>query len=329
MNREFDVIGDIKSLLQIRKILKNYNKETVVHAFDTKLTILLPIAAIGLGNIKVVRTINGMGRIFTTSNFKNKILKFVYKSIQKRLKKIVDYTIFQNTENYNYFIKNNLVKEENSSVIKSSGINLKNYSTPVKEEDKNKLRIELNINDKQPTFVLISRLIKQKGVLNYLEAAQKSFDNGYKFNFLLVGQIDSNKDAVSIEQINKYKCCVNYLGKQTNIKELLSISDVFVLPTYYSEGVPRVLLEASAMSLALLTTNMPGCNDVLLDGINGLNININDSNDLYEKIKHLTVDMDVLSNFKKNALKHVTNFSLDKVSSESLEIYKYVSNSLK
>tara|TARA_B100000795_G_C22778080_1_gene430971 strand:- start:99 stop:1235 length:1137 start_codon:yes stop_codon:yes gene_type:complete len=327
LNREFDVLGDIKSLLQIREILKKYNEETVVHAFDTKLTILLPIAAIGLGNIKVVRTINGMGRIFTASNLKNKILKFVYKCIQKSLKRIVNYTIFQNTDNYNYFIENNLVKEENSSVVKSSGINLKNYSIPVKEEDKNKLRIELNINDKQPTFVLISRLIKQKGVLNYLEAAQKSFDNGYKFNFLLVGQIDSNKDAVSIEQINKYKYCVNYLGKQTNIKELLSISDVFVLPTYYSEGVPRVLLEASAMSLALLTTNMPGCNDVLLDGINGLSININDSNDLYEKIKHLTGDMEVLSSFKINALKHVTNFSLDKVSSECLEIYKYVSNS--
>ena len=326
LNREFDVLGDIKSLLQIRKILKNYNKETVVHAFDTKLTILLPIAAIGLDSIKVVRTINGMGRIFTTSNLKNKILRVVYNCIQKSLKGIVDYTIFQNTDNYNYFLKNNLVKEENSSVVKSSGINLKNYSIPIKEEDKNRLRIELNINDKQPTFVLISRLIKQKGVLNYLEAAQKSFDNGYKFNFLLVGQIDSNKDAVSIEQINKYKYCVNYLGKQTNIKELLSISDVFVLPTYYSEGVPRVLLEASAMSLALLTTNMPGCNDVLLDGINGLNININDSNDLYEKMKHLTGDMDVLSSFKINALKHVTNFSLDKVSSECLEIYKYVSN---
>ena len=87
MNREFDVLGDIKSLFQIREILKKYSKETVVHAFDTKLTILLPIAAIGLGNIKVVRTINGMGRIFTTSNLKNKILKFVYKCIQRSLRK--------------------------------------------------------------------------------------------------------------------------------------------------------------------------------------------------------------------------------------------------
>jgi glycosyltransferase involved in cell wall biosynthesis len=326
LNREFDVLSDIKSLFQIRKILKCYNKDTLVHAFDTKLTILLPIASIGLKNIKVVRTINGMGRIFTHSNFKNKILKLLYKFIQKCLKKHVDYTIFQNTDNYNYFIKNNLVNKENSSVIMSSGINLQNYSTRINEEDKNKLRIDLNINNKQLTFVLISRLIKQKGVLNYLEAAQKCFDNGFKFNFLLAGQIDSNNDAVSLEQINNYKHCVNYLGKQTNIKELLSVSDIFVLPTYYSEGVPRVLLEASAMSLALLTTNMPGCNDVLLDGINGLAININDSNDLYFKMKYLSENKDVLSIFKINALKHVNNFSLDIVSSECFKIYKYVYN---
>jgi glycosyltransferase involved in cell wall biosynthesis len=326
LNREFDVIGDFKSLFQIRKILKNYSKNTVVHAFDTKLTILLPIASIGLKNIKVVRTINGMGRIFTSSNIKNKILKFIYKFIQRSLKKNVEYTIFQNTDNYNYFIKNNLVNKEASSVIMSSGINLLNYSKIINEVDKNKLRIELNINDKQPTFILISRLIKQKGVLNYLEAAQKCFDNGFKFNFLLVGQIDSNNDAVPFEQINKYKHCVSYLGKQTNIKELLSISDIFVLPTYYGEGVPRVLLEASAMSLALLTTNMPGCNDVLLDGINGLYINVNDSDDLYIKMKYLSENKDILSRFKINAFKHVNNFSLDKISSECLKIYKNVYN---
>jgi glycosyltransferase involved in cell wall biosynthesis len=324
LNREFDVIGDIKSLLQIRKILKNYNKETVVHAFDTKLTVLLPLAAIGLGNIKVVRTINGMGRIFTTSNFKNKILSFVYKCIQKSLKKIVDYTIFQNTDNYNYFLENNLVKEENSGVVKSSGINLKNYFIPVNDEYKNKLRIELNINDKQPTFVLISRLIKQKGVLNYLEAAQKSFDNGYKFNFLLVGQIDSNKDAISIDTIQSYANSVKYLNKRSDVKEILSISDIFVFPSYYSEGVPRVLLEASASGLVLLTTDMPGCNDVVVDNYNGKIIEIKNSDDLFDKMIYVAKDKDRLKEYSKNSIEHVQNFSLELVTNKCFEIYKNV-----
>jgi len=324
LNREFDVFGDLKSLLQIRNILKKYSEKTIVHAFDTKLNILLPIASIGLGNIRVVRTINGMGRIFTNSNVKNEILKVIYKFTHRILKKKVDYTIFQNTDNYEYFIKNKLVNNDASRVIMSSGINLSNYSTVIDEADKDNLRTTFNIKDKRLTFVLISRIIKQKGVLNYLEAAQKCFDYGLKFNFILVGQIDSNNDAVSFEQINKYKHCVNYLGRQTNIKGLLSISDIFVLPTYYSEGVPRVLLEASAMSLALLTTNMPGCNDVLLDGINGLYINVNDSEDLYIKMKYLSENKDVLLKFKINAFNHVNNFSLDKITSECFEIYKHI-----
>ena len=240
------------------------------------------------------------------------------------MKKIVDYTVFQNTDNYNYFLKNNLVKEENSGVVKSSGINLKNYFIPVKDEDKNKLRIELNINDKQPTFVLISRLIKQKGVLNYLEAAQKSFDNGYKFNFLLVGQIDSNKDAISIDTIQRYANSVKYLNKRSDVKEILSISDVFVLPSYYSEGVPRVLLEASASGLVLLSTDMPGCNDVVVDNYNGKIIEIKNSDDLFDKMIYVVKDKDRLKEYSKNSIEHVQNFSLELVTNKYFEIYKNI-----
>ena len=324
LNREFNILDDIKSLFSIRKILKQYNKATIVHAFDTKLTILLPIAAIGLQNIKVVRTINGMGRIFTVSTHKNTVLKFVYRCIQKSLKGSVDYTIFQNKDNYNYFLENNLVKKENSGVVKSSGINLKDYFIPVKEECKTKLRSEFNINDKQPTFVLISRLIKQKGVLNFLEAAQKTFDNGYKFNFLLVGQIDSNEDAISLNTIQSYATSVKYLGKRNDVKEILSISDVFVLPSYYSEGVPRVLLEASASGLVLLSTDMPGCNDVVIDDYNGKIIDIKNSEDLFKKMIYVVKDKDRIKEFSKNSIEQVQNFSLDFVTNKSFEIYKNV-----
>lgn len=324
LNREFDVLGDIKSLFQIRKILKKYSKETIVHAFDTKLTILLPIAAIGLGNIKVVRTINGMGRIFTASNLKNKILKFVYKCIQRSLKRIVDYTIFQNSDNYNFFVNSKLTCKSKSIVIKSSGINLKEYSNKVDDSTKSNLLTKYVEFENSTTFILVSRLIKQKGILNYLEAAKLCHFAGLRYNFLLIGQIDSNKDGVPIEEINKYKKYVNYLGRKNNIKELLSIADVFVLPSYYSEGVPRVLLEASAMSLAILTTKMPGCNDVLINGVNGLMININDSSNLFEKMKFIAEDQELLKQMKINSKKHVENFSLEKVATECFEIYKKI-----
>jgi glycosyltransferase involved in cell wall biosynthesis len=326
LNRELNVFDDIKSIISLRRVLVNIKDDYIVHAFDTKLTIFLPIASFGLDNIKVVRTINGMGRLFTKKSINNNFLVIIYKIIQKLIKNKVDFTIFQNTDNYNYFIKNKLVNKDKSIVIKSSGINLDQYSSDVNKVDEFNLKNKYLNNLKSPTFILVSRLIKQKGVLNYLEAAKLCHLNGFNFNFLLVGQLDSNKDAIKLESINKYKEYVNYLGKQTNIKELLSISDVFVLPTYYSEGVPRVLLEASAMSLALLTTNMPGCNDVLLNGRNGLEINIDDSLDLSEKMIQITQDNQVLKKMKIKSTNHVRNFSLEKVTNECLKVYKKIYN---
>lgn len=331
LNREFNILDDIKTIFSIRKILKNKRKEVIVHVFDTKLTMFLPIASIGLRNIKIVRTINGMGRLFSKNKnkIKNNFLIILYKLIHKLIQNKVHFTIFQNTDNYKFFLKNKLVKEYKSKVIKSSGINLDKFSNHVEDQIKLKLRSRYIKYKNSLTFIVISRLIIQKGIINFLEAAKLCHNYGYKFNFLLVGQIDTNEDAVSYEQINKYKKYVNYLGRQTNIKEILSISDIFVLPTYYSEGIPRVLLEASAMSLALLTTNMPGCNDVLLDGKNGFFVNANDSNDLFKKMKYLGDNKSFLKTLKINSLKHVKNFSLEKVLNESFEIYKHVSTKKK
>lgn len=326
LNREFNIFDDLKSLKSIRTILKGISQETIVHAFDTKFTILLPIAAYGLPKVKVVRTINGMGRIFTEESIKNKILSVVYKIIQTIIKKKVDYTIFQNSDNFQYFIKNSLVDSSKSSVIKGSGINLENF-TREDENSKTELLIkELKINPSFPTFILISRLIVQKGVLNYLEAAKRCNENGYQFNFLLVGQIDTNDDAVPKEEIENYSKYVNYIGKRSDVKNLLSVSDVFVLPSYYSEGVPRVLLEASAMGLALISTRMPGCNDVVEEGFNGKMVNIKDSDDLYEKMIEIVSDKEILTAYKENSIKQVQEFSLDVVTTKCLEVYKKIIN---
>jgi glycosyltransferase involved in cell wall biosynthesis len=325
LNREFNITDDLKTIVTLRTLLKQFSEDVIVHAFDTKLTMFLPIASIGLKKIRVVRTINGMGRIFTAQNVTNSFLSLLYKLIHKSVKNNVDFTIFQNSDNFKYFVKKGLVGKANSVVISSSGINLGDYSEIVEESVKEDLKSKYIKYKLSPTFILVSRMIKQKGISNFLEAAKLFYSNGYRANFLLVGQLDSNKDSLALEYIDSYSEYVNYLGKQTNIKELLSISDIFVLPTYYSEGVPRVLLEASAMSLALLTTNMPGCNDVLIDGFNGFTVEVNDTKDLYFKMSSLVENLDELNRMKINALKHVDKFSLEKVTLQCHDVYSKVS----
>jgi len=145
-----------------------------------------------------------------------------------------------------------------------------------------------------------------------LKAAKLCYEEGYRYNFLLVGQLDTD-NSISLEEIESYRGFVNYLGRREDIKELLALSDIFVLPTYYREGVPRVLLEASAMGLALITTNMPGCKDVVSDEYNGKLIEIEHPRDLSSIMIYMAEDIENLERYKKNSQEKVKEFDLDLV----------------
>ena len=322
LNRELNILSDIKTILELRKIFKSKKKGSIVHAFDTKLTMYLPLCAIGLGNIKIARTITGMGRIFTEKSFKNSVLKFIYNTLQKMVNLRVDFTVFQNSDDYKYFIKHKLLKNYRAEIIKSSGIDLEKFGVEVNSLKLKNLKNELKLKDKK-TFILVSRMVKQKGILNYLEAAKLCYENGSNFNFLLVGQLDSD-ESIKLEEIKEYEKYVKYLGRREDVKELLAISDVFVLPTYYREGVPRVLLEASAMGLALIATDMPGCRDVVVDEYNGKLIETKNSEDLYLKIRYIGNSDELLDKFSKNAKHKVQEFDLNKIVSKYDEVYRKI-----
>lgn len=322
LNRELNVFEDLKTVFELRRMLKDENATTIVHAFDTKPTMFLPIVAIGLRQIRVVRTITGMGRIFTVKSFKNNVLITIYNLIQKTISKRVDFTVFQNDDDSKYFLENKLIDKDKSSVIKSSGIDLKKYAIDVDSKQIDALKKELSIDYKKPTFVLVSRMVKQKGITDYLEAAKLCKKSGHNYNFLLVGQIDSNKDSITKEEILRYNKYVNYLGRREDVKELLFLSDIFVLPTYYREGVPRVLLEASAMGLALLATDMPGCKDVVRDDYNGKLVKTQDSNDLVDKMIYIASDNERLKKFGENSKEFIKLFDLDIIVDRYHQIYK-------
>ncbi len=322
-NREFGVLDDIKTLNSLREILKYYPNGTVVHAFDTKPTIFLPLASMGLNNIKVVRTITGMGRIFTDDNLKNMVLKGIYNQVQLSIKPNIDFTIFQNEDDAKYFYKYNLVSRRKSKIVKSSGIDIEKFKSKIDIKKIRELIKELNIDIRQRTFILLSRMVKQKGVLDYLEACKICYEEGFSYNFLLVGQLDSD-NSITKKDIDKYSKYVKYLGRREDIKELLTISDIFVLPTYYREGVPRVLLEASAIGLGLIATNMPGCRDVVEDEYNGKLVNPKDPKDLSSKMIYMAEDRDRLKKYKINSRIKVLEFTLERVSKAYADIYKSI-----
>ncbi len=325
-SREFTIVNDLLSIKKLRDILKEQPPNSIVHAFDTKPTLFLPLASLGLkNNIKISRTITGMGRIFTEDSLKNRLLKRVYNQLQKSIKSKVDFTIFQNYDDAKYFIKNSLTKKNRATIIKSSGINLEKFTSDIDINKISRLKKELKLKEHQKTFILISRMVKQKGILTYLKSAKICYQEGYRYNFLLIGQLDTD-NSITLNDIEKYNKYVKYLGRRDDIKELLSLSDIFVLPTYYREGVPRVLLEASALGLALIATDMPGCRDVVIDDYNGKLIKIKDERDLASKMIFMAEDEDRLNRYKKNSIKKVKEFDLNLVVKNYDKVYKRIEN---
>jgi len=324
-SREFTILDDLKSILRLRNILKEQPYNTIVHAFDTKPTLFLPFASFGLDNIKVSRTITGMGRIFTERTLKNRVLKRVYNVLQKGIKSKVDFTVFQNSDDAKYFIENGLIKKEKFTVVKSSGIDLKKFKFQIDKEKVEKLKNELSLDTDKKTFILVSRMVKQKGILTYLEAAKLCYREGYQYNFLLVGQLDTD-GSIGLDEIEQYSDYVKYLGRREDIRELLALSDIFVLPTYYREGVPRVLLEASAMGLGLITTDMPGCKDVVIDDYNGKLVPIKKEKDLASNMIYMAEDNEKLNIYKRNSQKKVEEFDLNIVVKGYDKVYRGITN---
>jgi glycosyltransferase involved in cell wall biosynthesis len=260
--RNVQPLADLYAIHQLRKIVLEWVPQ-IIHAYDTKPCYLVPIAMINIKGPKVIRTINGMGKIYTSDSLKNYILRAIYKSLHLLARRRIDYTIFQNSTDQNYFVDNNFVSRQKTSLIQGSGIDI-NYMKRFKSKPKRDvLRSELNLGRKT-TFIMIARITKEKGVLDFLEAARQIRKRLPKTAFLLVGPAAGDEpDGIDTAYINSYAKDVTYLGRRDDIPQLLNASDIFVLPTKYREGVPRAMLEAMAMALPVIVSGAPGCQEAV------------------------------------------------------------------
>jgi glycosyltransferase involved in cell wall biosynthesis len=269
LNRWLDPLADFKSYFQMLKLFKAH-KPDIVHAFDTKPAIIAPIAARHAGVGLRFRTITGMGYVFSSDSLLANLLKPVYRTAQRIASTASLSTIFQNTDDFEYFRQYSMVDSRNSAIVTGSGLDIAEYEAKLARinEDSD---IKASLGLKRKNMVLmVARLVKDKGVLQYLEAARRIQQCRDDIDFVLVGPLASEgNQAVSASVINSYSNEVHYLGERKDVPELLCAASCFVLPSYYREGVPRVLLEAGYMGVPLVTTDMPGCREIVKNGWNG------------------------------------------------------------
>jgi glycosyltransferase involved in cell wall biosynthesis len=235
-----------------------------------------------------------------------KILRFTHK--QKNIA-----VIFQNDEDKNIFLSNRIIKAEQAYKIKGSGIDLQTF-TYVPEPNDTTIRI-----------LFTARMLKDKGVFELAEAAsllKEQYQN--TIEFLLCGDIDDNPQSLTKDELNSIADgqYIKWLGRRTDVRELLEQSHIFVFPSYYREGLPKSLIEACAVGRPVVTTNSIGCKDCVIDGYNGFLIPIKDSRALADKLEILIQDKSLRMSMGKNSrCLAEQDFSIEKVIESHLKIY--------
>lgn len=327
LERGIAPIGDMVSRRQLTALFRE-RRPDVVHAFDTKPGMLVPAAGKIAGVKCTLRTVTGMGYVFSTRAPVALALRPIYRYMQKQASRLADATIFQNTDDQTYFESTGLIERDRSILVKSSGVDINALmSKRVSAEEQIGLRSELGLGA-GPVVTMIARLVKYKGVLEFLEAARRVKRSMPECHFLLVGpQASEGGQAVPKAVVDSYRDAVNWLGPRSDVPALLSLTDVFVLPSYYREGVPRVLLEAGAMGIPLVTTDMPGCRDVVRNGREGLLVQPRDVGSLVQAIVTLAGNPLMRMDLGARAKAHVEeSFTLDKVASAYASVYRDLLN---
>jgi glycosyltransferase involved in cell wall biosynthesis len=243
----------------------------LVQSFDTKPNLLTPFAARGVCGMAVVRTINGMGWVYSSKSPVALSLRPVQRTLHRRAARYVTATVFQNREDQAFFERHHMVDDGYSYLIPGSGVDIARFENAL-AAGPSPAQLRPTVAPGATEVVLtVTRLTRQKGIPTLLKAAALVHCVRPGARFLLVGPRQSEgRLAVAEAEIRRHAPYVFALGQRTDVPSLLRLADVFVFPTEYREGVPRALLEAALAGLPIVATSMPGCNDVINNGWNGL-----------------------------------------------------------
>jgi glycosyltransferase involved in cell wall biosynthesis len=305
----------LASLFSIIELVKLFIlvKPNLLHLVTIKPVLLGGIAARISKVPSVVAAISGLGHIYTSegrlAKFKRRIVNILY-SIALSHKNIT--VIFQNQDDRLKIKGISNINDDQSIIISGSGVNLDQYSyqpTPII----------------QPFVLMASRMLKDKGVLEFIEAARMVKKDIPSARFVLAGMIDlDNPAALTLEEISYFTSqgFIEYQGHQQDIPSLLNQASIVVLPSY-REGMPKILLEASAVGRAIITTDVPGCRDAIINGITGILVPPKDSMVLASAIALLANSPEQCMDFGKAGRDlAVKKFDINSVISKHFDCYQ-------
>jgi glycosyltransferase involved in cell wall biosynthesis len=303
-SRGANPLKDFALIFELRSIYKQINPDVILH-YTIKPNVYGTLAAAWL-HIPVINNVCGLGTVFLKNDFVSRVAVFMYRLSFRYANKV----FFQNPDDLNLFLSKQLVAANAVDLLPGSGIDLQRFTpTPVKRTG-------------TFTFLLISRLITDKGILEYVNAVKKLKAEGMNAKFQLLGALDEkHKRGISKEIVDEWiqSGTIEYLGTTEDVRGFIEQAHCVVLPSY-REGTPRTLLEAASISRPIIATNVPGCNQVVDDQVNGFLCNLKDADDLAQKMRLMaSLDPDTLNQFGENGRK-----KMEAQYDESVVINKYI-----
>jgi len=329
MTRRISPWKDLKAVWTLYKIFKK-EKPLIVHTHTPKAGTVGMLAA-KLARVPLrLHTIAGLP-LLESKGEKRKLLNAVEK---------VTYACATNIYPNSFKLKeiilqNQFCKENKLKVIadgSTNGINTSHFSTlHFTVEKKHSLKHQLQIKEEDFVFVFVGRLVSDKGINELIGAFAKLYNETNKVKLLLVGAEEPDHDPLKEDTLNIIKTHAGIItaGYQPDVRIYFQISDALVFPSY-REGFPNVVMQAGAMELPAIVTDINGCNEIVINGQNGILVPPKDIHKLYGAMKMLMEDVLLYNNLKQNARSMITSrYEQNRFWNEILKEYKRLENNLK
>lgn len=322
MSRKISPFNDIISIIKLIKLIRQ-EKPLIVHSHTPKAGLVSMVASYFTGVPYRLHTVAGLP-LMETTGFKKKVLLWV-----EKLTYLLATKIYPNSYNLQkYILENKLVNKEKLKVLgngSSNGINIKHFDPDTISKNMTiEIEHNLGICSEDFVFIFIGRIVKDKGVEELINAFQKLSNNYSNVKLLILGNFENKQDSVSgsTKVIIKTNSNIIYSGYQTDVRPFLKVSNVLVHPSY-REGFPNVVMQAGAMDVPSIVTDINGSNEIIKNGENGLIIPVKNETILLEKMEYLYNNREVLLKLKRECRQMIiSRYEQAFVWNEILKIYK-------